>query len=80
LIARPVLGIGQQRTANSHHNALALSIKGDPGVARHRGPERRRGSSSAITCLAVRSGGFMAALAQTETTDPAGKFVRKLIP
>ena len=30
--------------------------------------------------LAVRSGGFMAAFTQTETTDPASIFVRRLIP
>jgi Neuraminidase (sialidase) len=30
--------------------------------------------------LAVRTGGFMAAFTQTETTDPASIFVRRLIP
>jgi hypothetical protein len=30
--------------------------------------------------LAVRSGGFMAAFTQTETTDPASIFVRRLMP
>jgi len=28
----------------------------------------------------VRTGGFMAAFAQTEATDPASIFVRRLIP
>jgi hypothetical protein len=30
--------------------------------------------------LAVRTGGFMSAFTQTEATDPASIFVRRLIP